>query len=123
MLAPTRACRDSLSSRQRMRRDREIHRLNLRIVEDMSRGVLVDLLQVGVNVSVDVCVCTPVRVHKNVQARKSGVLQAPSQLLPWTLHMRKRACRHRHPCAARADPPEPLPCANHVTTQRGGGGD
>ncbi|KAF5839020.1 hypothetical protein DUNSADRAFT_1797 [Dunaliella salina] len=39
--------RASLSSRQRMRRDREVHRMGLRIVEDMSRAVLVDLLHLS----------------------------------------------------------------------------
>jgi hypothetical protein len=40
-----------------MKRDRDIHRLNLRIVEDMSRGVLVDLLQVSGGVLCKTCRC------------------------------------------------------------------
>lgn len=46
-------CRASLTTRDRMRRDREVHRLGLRAVEDIPRDVLIDLTQVRA----EVCAC------------------------------------------------------------------
>lgn len=40
-------CRAPLGARERMRRDKELHRLGLRSVEGMARDVLVELVQVG----------------------------------------------------------------------------
>ncbi len=82
--------RSALTSRDRIKRDKEVHRLGLRAVEDLPRDVLVDLMQVG-HTHTHARAGAHARTHTHTTGFDTGNIHTHTYIYIYTrAHMRAR---------------------------------